>query len=133
MKHYRSRYRPKNFPTGVAMRIIRVSALSLLCLALAAPMASARKRDHLTCYKAATEFVGTTTHLGDVNDPNNPGGANTFIVKKAKDYCVPTVLNNNAVLDDQAPWVLFSGKRAKGECAVDSSVACSNNTDCTSG
>ena len=110
------------------MRIYKVTLAALACLSLAS-VASARSRDPLACYKAGTEFAGTSAHVDDDVSATDPGGANTFFVKKAMDYCVPTKVSSTTPLDSD-PWVLFAAKRAGGECDGDSSIACKKNEDC---
>ncbi|HYD49307.1 MAG TPA: hypothetical protein VEB21_13205, partial [Terriglobales bacterium] len=114
------------------MRIIRITLATLVCLSLASA-ASARTRDYLMCYKSKAEFGGASTHLNDDNDPNNPGGANSFDVKKALDLCVPATAGAYPVLYATAPLALYSAKRAAGHCTDDPPTTCKSDDDCDTG
>lgn len=114
------------------MRFLRTSAAVFAALTLV-PAAHARTRNHVMCYKAGTEFAGTSINLDDVDSVTDPGGEHTFLVKGAKDLCIPSKADTDNILEPQAPWVLYAAKRAGGQCNDDLSLACKGDDDCPTG
>lgn len=114
------------------MRASRIAAGALVCLSLAS-VASARSRDHLTCYKTGTDFAGASVRIDDTNGGTDPGSGSTFGLKKAKDFCVPSDIDGSSAIDPNSPWVFYAGKRGAGHCSGDVSVPCKDDGGCTMG